>query len=125
MNNYPGVKPHLIETIELIHMIYGWTTKTKIHIAESKEEARKEDEAEEARWKVYLDGSGIEGMIGEGAVLYKDGRVKRTRRLRLGSDKHHTMYEGEGIGMVLGLQLLKEEQEEINDGVPMGVDNQA
>jgi ribonuclease HI len=125
MNNYRGVKPHLIETIEPVRTAQRWTHRIKIHIAKSKEEARKEDEEEEARWKVYTDGSGMEGMIGAGAVLYKDGRVKDTRRLRLGSDKHHTVYEGEGIGMVLGLQLLKEEREEISGRIPMGVDNQA
>jgi hypothetical protein len=41
--------------------------------------------------------------------LYRDGILRQTRRLQLGSDKHHTVYEAEGIGMILGLQLLREE----------------
>jgi len=107
-------------------MTSGWTPKLAIRIADSKDKAKEEDEAERARIQVYSDGSGIRGKIGAAVVLYKDGRLKGTRRLQLGSDKHHMVYEGEGIGMILGLlQLIREEREEINGMVPMGVDNQA
>jgi len=125
MNNYSGLKPHLMETIKPVRMTSGWTPKLATQIADSKDKAKEEDEAERARIRVYLDGSGIGGKIGAAVVLYKDGRLKGTRRLQLGSDKHHMVYEGEGIGMILGLQLIREEQEEINGMVPMGVDNQA
>ena len=38
--------------------------------------------------------------------------------------KHHTVYEGEGIGMVLGLELIREE-EDVEGMVMMGIDNTA
>ena len=64
-----------------------------------------------SRIRVYTDGSGIKGQIGAAAVLYWDGVLKRTRRLRLGSMKHHIVYEGEGIGLLFGLELIREEEE--------------
>ena len=67
--------------------------------------------------RVYMDGSGIEGQIGAAAVLYWDGVLKRKRRLRLGSTKHHTVYEGEGIGIILVLVLIGKEEE--MDGMVM------
>ena len=73
--------------------------------------------------KVYSDGSGIDGKIGASAVLIRGGEVKGKLRYQLGSDKQHTVYEGEGIGMVLGLELICMEQQVIM--VSMGIDNQA
>ena len=74
--------------------------------------------------QVYTDGSGIEGKIGAAAVLYRNGVLKGRRRMQLGSTKHHTVYEGEGVGMILGLELIREEAEA--DGmVSMGTDNTA
>ena len=38
--------------------------------------------------------------------------------------KHHTVYEGEGIGMILGLELIREERR-VEKMVSMGTDNTA
>ncbi|KAG1788665.1 uncharacterized protein HD556DRAFT_1244907, partial [Suillus plorans] len=55
-------------------------------------------------------------------------RVIRERRFHLGSDKAHTVYEGEIVGMILAVQLIKEELK-ARGGRPrtmaLGVDNQA
>jgi ribonuclease HI len=125
LNNYPGLKPHLVETIAATRMKPTWTPNLAIRVANTKEKAKEEDEADRARVKVYSDGSGLEGAIGASAVLYRDGELKAWKRFRLGSDKHHTVYEGEGIGMLLGVDLLREEGEDISGMVPLGVDSQA
>ena len=40
------------------------------------------------------------------------------------SDKNHTVYEGEGIGLIFGVELIREE--EMAEGmVPLGIDNVA
>jgi len=78
-----------------------------VHIADSKVQAKAEEEADRSRVKVYTDGSGYEGQVGAAVVLYQDGEVRSRRRLRLGSMWHHTMYEGEGAGMILQLQTAK------------------
>ena len=124
MNNYAGLKPHLFETIAAVRMAPTWTPNLAVRVAATKEIAKDEDSKERARTRVYSDGSGMEGMIGAAAVLYRDGELKGRKRYRLGSDKHHTVYEGEGVGMILGLELIREE-EDARGMIPLGVDNQA
>jgi ribonuclease HI len=125
LNNYPGLKPHLVETIAATRMKPTWTPNLAIRVADTKERAKQEDEVDRARVKVYLDGSGLEGEIGAAAVLYRDGELKAVKRYKLGSERHHTVYEGEGIGMLLGMELLREERDEVGGMVPLCVDSQA
>jgi ribonuclease HI len=51
----------------------------------------------------------MENKIGAAAVLYRNGRLKSKLRHKLGSQKHHTVYEGEGVGMLLGVKLMERE----------------
>jgi ribonuclease HI len=95
-----------------------------LHIAESKEQAKEGEGADESWVKVFMDGSGYEGQVGAAAVLYQDGTVRSRRRMRLGSIRHHTIYEGEGVGMILGLELIREERH-ASGTILMGVDNTA
>ena len=98
-----------METIAAARQGLKWEPDVAIRIADSKEKAKEEDLADQAHIKVYTDGSGIEGHIGAAAVLYRNGVLKSRRRMQLGSSKHHTVYEGEGVGMILGLELLRED----------------
>jgi ribonuclease HI len=59
--------------------------------------------------KIYTDGSGMEGKIGAAAALYRGGEVKAKLHYKLGSQKHHMVYEGEAIGAVLGAKLVAEQ----------------
>ena len=71
---------------------------------------------------MYTDGSRVDGKIGAAAILYCDGVLRRKRRMRLWSEKHHTVFEGEGVGLILGMELIREE--EMADGmVSIGIDN--
>ena len=109
------LKPKLLEKISATRQNPKWEPGIAIRIAEDKEKAKEEDNREKVDIKVYTDGSRIEGQIGAAAVLYCDGVLKRSRRLRLSSEKHHTVFEGEGIGMILGIELIRRE-EEVGDG---------
>lgn len=113
-----------MEKIEAVRQGPKWEPDTALRVAESKEMAKEEDRMDENSIKVYTDGSGYEGNIGAAAVLYRNGVIKRKRRMRLGSMKHHMVYEGEGIGMILGLELIREERE-VEGMVSMGIDNTA
>ncbi|CCA76226.1 hypothetical protein PIIN_10219 [Serendipita indica DSM 11827] len=73
---------------------------------------------------VYTDGSGMEGMIGAGAVLYRDGVRIRSARFLLGEDTEHTVHKGELIGIALGVQLAKMERI-IIPRIKISLDNQA
>ncbi|KAJ7191575.1 ribonuclease H-like domain-containing protein [Mycena pura] len=94
-----------------------------VSIRSSKDEALEAEEKDEARWKVYSDGSGIDGKIGASAVLYRDGQEIRVSRLQLGADTDHTVYEAEGIGISLGLGLLWAERC-VEGDVTIAVDSQ-
>lgn len=73
---------------------------------------------------MYTDGSGIDRQIGAAATLYRNGIRKTTLRYRLGSKEHHTVYEGEAIGTILGAQLVKKEKK-ARKGIGFGIDNHA
>jgi hypothetical protein len=102
-------------------------------VAKCKEKAKEEDLRDELMIKVYtngsgyegqIDGSGYEGQIEAAAVLYHNGILKSKRKMRLGSIKKHTVYEGEGVGMILGLELLREERR-VEGMVSIQIDNTA
>ena len=59
--------------------------------------------------KIYTDGSGMEGKIGAAAVLYRNGRAKTNMHYKLGTQGQHTVYEGEGVGAVMGVRLIAKE----------------
>ena len=92
------LKPELMERIQATRQNPKWEPDIAIRIAENKEKAKAEDLGDKSNIKVYMDSSGVDSHIGATAILYQDGVLKRTRRMRLGSVKHHTVYEGEGVG---------------------------
>ena len=51
------------------------------------------------------------------------GKPEKVLRYHLGSDKHYTVFNGEQVGMLLGVELLCKERNV--QSVYMGVDNQA
>jgi len=112
-----------MEKIEAVRQSPKWTSKATIRIDETKDRAVEEEQRRMGdRIRVYSDGSGIEGMIGAAAVLYRGGELKGKLRYQLGSEKKHTMYEGEGVGMILGLELIRKEANARR--VTIGIDNQ-
>lgn len=58
--------------------------------------------------KIYTDGSGYEGNIGASAVLFNGGKKEGELRFHLGTDKEHTIYEGELVGIILANHLLQQ-----------------
>ena len=116
------LKPKLMEKIAATRQDPEWEPGVAIRIAGNKERAKEEDSGDRSHIKVYMDGSGVEGQIGAAAVLYCDGILRRKRRMRVGSVKHHMVFEGEGIGMILGLELIREE-EVVEGMIPIGIDN--
>ena len=52
-----------------------------------------------SKYKVYSDNSGFEGGSGASAILYRGPNVVKSLRYYLGTDKHHAVYEAEGIGV--------------------------
>jgi ribonuclease HI len=103
--------PEKIETIEATRQPNKWTPGFALRIADTKDMAEEEDRQDRADIQIYTDGSGLEGRIGASAVLYRGGEEKGQRRFCLGSARRHTVYEGECMGLVLGLELLRGERD--------------
>jgi hypothetical protein len=92
-------------------------------IAPDRETALQEEEADHSDIRIYSDGSGIENQIGAAAVLYRGNCMKGTLKCKLGSVKHHTVNEGELVGMGLGVELLRKERNVRS--ATLYIDNQA
>jgi len=100
-----------------------WNPDLTTRIAPDTETAKREDSEDQTRLQVYTDGSGYKEKIGAAAILYRGGKRISTLRYRLGNATEHTVYEGEIVGMILGLALISKEAQVTE--VSMGVDNQA
>lgn len=61
--------------------------------------------------RIYSDGSGFEGGIGAAAVLYRGNNEPKTLKYHLGPATEHTVYKGEGVGAMLGMELLRREKD--------------
>ena len=118
-----NIHPKTVEDIRPSRHPPNWIPKTRVTIADNKEDATTAVTNATEVVQVFTDGSGIDGGIGAAAILRRRGKPDKCLRFHLGSDRNYTVYNGEQVGMILGLTLLLSE-----DRVPsvfMGVDNQA
>ena len=98
--------PENMETINATRYNTNWKPRMTTKIID---DAIKDMEQDHPDVKIFTDGSGMEGKIGASAVLYRNNRLKSTLRYQLGTQKHHTVYEGEGVGILLGTKLMERE----------------
>ncbi|TFY52761.1 hypothetical protein EVJ58_g9832 [Rhodofomes roseus] len=102
------LRPTEIETINAVRLPPGWRPPFNVSMAENKDAALEEEE----KWAykpgphVYTDGSDVDGGVGAAAVLLRPGQQPKVLRYHLGSAKHHTVYEAEIVGLVLGVTLI-------------------
>ena len=57
---------------------------------------------------IHMDGSGINNMIGSAAVIAGKHPSRGVQRYQLGAMSHHTVYEGEIVGLLLALELVRD-----------------
>jgi hypothetical protein len=124
-----NIDPDTTETILPVRKSPKWQPRIKTHIAHSLGRAMADEALNPALIQIYSDGSGIDGMIGAAAVLYRhtdsNQTTKKVLRYCLGSETKHTVYEGEVVGEVLGQHLLHNELRGFGRRVSMYIDNQA
>src|SRR5687768_9341474 len=101
------ITPDRMETIQAVRQSTKWRPKHHTHITNDKYAAIAADRRDRTHHRIYTDGSGMDGKVGAAAVLFKGKRKTKSLRYLLGSDGKHTVYEGEGVGMLLGLELLR------------------
>ncbi|KAG1733347.1 uncharacterized protein EDB91DRAFT_1011368, partial [Suillus paluster] len=95
-----------MEKITPICQFPKWIPDVTTSIAQKEEEAVKEEETADEDLRVYSDGSAIDGGVGAAAVLMRGAKIVSEKRFHLGSDKDHTVYDGEVVGMILAVKLL-------------------
>ena len=100
-----------------------WTPNVTTLIADKKEEAIRDAERSEEEIQIFMDGSGYQRGISAAVVLRRRGQPEKTLCFHLGSNKHYTVFNGEQIDMLLGVELLCREQNILS--IYMGIDNQA
>ena len=118
------VHPDEIEKIQPVRKHPHWKSAIETVIPENKDQAETRELNNEADIRVYSDGSGYEGGVGAAAVLYRGFRPMKTLHYYLGTLDEHTVYEGECVAMMLGLELIRRETGWVLEAT-MGVDNQA
>ena len=104
-----NVHPQLIETIKAVCFDTGWKPKIKTKMADNADNAIEEAHNDHPDVKEFTDSSGMEGKVAAAAVLYRNRREKTALCYQLGSQKHHTVYEGEGVGVILDTKLISKE----------------
>ena len=103
-----SIKPNILETVATT----GGNPATrhkhpfKVEIAKDKKASVTVDVEGTERVRVYLDGSAQEGKVGAAAVLICPGKETHKLHYHLGTLKHHTVFEAELVGMMLGLHLI-------------------
>ena len=117
------IHPRSTEEIKAVRHSPKWVPLTKITVDEDKDDAMKRAREATEEIQIFTDGSGIDNNIGAAAILRRHGQPDKILRFHLGSHTHHTVYNGEQVGMVLGAKLLRREPNVRS--VYMGVDNQA
>jgi len=121
-----GRDPATLEMIEAVRQTNKWKAAFTMEIEEKREDAEVvelQDREDQAGVRVYTDGSGLGGEIGAAAVLYRGDMERGQLRYRLGTVEEHMVYEGECVGILLGLELIKQQQNMRK--VTMYVDSQA
>ena len=106
---FANLDPKQIETVSPVWRSPSYVTPFDLMIPKSKDSTLTFAQLTEtvAPVHVYSDGSRYEGGISASAVLYVKDQLIQTLRYYLGTKLEHTVYEAEGVGLVMGLHLLK------------------
>ena len=101
----------------------NYTTK----IANTREDSIEHEKRDDADFKVFSDGSGINNGIGAAAVIYKRGNLRPIKQLKayLGPSAKFNTYEAEIVGAILAAWIIREDQRTTGKRVTIYIDNQA
>ena len=122
-----NISPNKVETITAVRHSPGYTTAFKSFISSSKERALEviEDIERSHPIQVFSDGSGFEGGIRASAVLFINNHIAKVLHYHLGSEKEHTVYEAEGVGIAMALYMLKTRNRQLSRPLSICSDSQA
>ena len=124
---FANLDPKKIETISPVRRSPSYKTPFSLTIPSSKDAVLALAQLTDftAPVRVYSDGSSFEGGIGASAILYLKDRLIKMLRFYLGTGHEHTVYEAEGVGLVMGLHLLSTLHSRFTHPTILGSDSQA
>ena len=88
MHRY-SIKPQNVEIVKAVRYDTRWKPRITTEVAADIKKAIEAIARENPDVNVFTDGSGMEGKVGAGAVLYRNGRLKTKLHHQLGSTRHH------------------------------------
>ena len=105
---FTDISPPALEKVAPTRRRPGFTSLFKTSIATSRiqaiEDAGRLHRLHQVR--VYSDSSLYKKGVGAAALLFVGNQFKKSLTFHLGSERHHTVYEAELVGLLLGLHLL-------------------
>ena len=124
---FARINPRKIEVIDPVRRSPGYVPTCDLIIPPSKDAALTFANLTNATVpvRIYSDGSGFEGGIGASALLYINDKLTRSLRCYLGTPNEHTVYEAEGVGLLMGLHLLNGLSRQLTLPTVLGSDSQA
>ena len=125
--NFTGLNPKDIQTISPVRKSPGYNPVFRSIIPPSKEAVLPFALLinDSVPVHVYSDRSGFKGRISASALLYINNRLARSLQFYLGTAQEHTVYEAEGVGLILGLHLLHGLTWQLTHPTILGTDSQA
>lgn len=117
-----------LECIDTLYKEPDWKPPIRPIIAGTREDAIKLDEADNSDIKIYTDGSGHDNKVGAAAIMIRGNQREKAARRHIGPITRHTVFDGECVGQILGLQLLEDTIPDLETPcatVSIAVDNQA
>jgi ribonuclease HI len=100
------IQPECMETIQPIRQSPRWEFQGEVVIL-SGQEAVDFEAADQTALKIYTDGSGVEGRVGAAAVMFHKGLEVRAERFHLGSLQRHEVYDAEGVGLLMAMDMVR------------------
>ena len=125
--NFAGLNPREVKTISPVRRSPGYNPVFEVIIPPSKAVALPFAilTNSTAPVHVYTDSSGFENGIGASVLLYINDRLARSLWFYLGTPQEHTVYEAEGVGLLMGLYLLNGLSRQLTHPMVPGTDSQA
>ena len=101
--------------------------KFTTNISSSREESITNEKDDKADFKVFSDGSGLDGGIGAAAIIYSNERNTPISHLKkyMGPKEKHNTYEAEIVGAILATWIIRNCPSTVAKTVSLYIDNQA
>ena len=116
-----------LETITPISRNVNAPSQYTMKIAKTREDSILYESQDTADYKIFSDGSGHDDGLGAAAILYRKGRARPVKSLKiyLGPLTKHNAFKAEVVGAILAVWIIKNSPKTIGKKISLYVDNQA